>query len=926
MNKEYLIKNHSMKYGKITFITSLYNCDMYINNYLKCIEELDNIQYHKIFIWNVIDSNKPCTNKKIEDFCKNKEYITLIQKIKKDDYGLYSSWNIMFDLVDTEFICNLNADDKLHPSFCINAIDKFKKYPNMDVCIFTSYTSKNYNNQFGDIDLPEIYNKLQLISNSNNEDDMSIYYVKKRIIENKIQYNWKEYGKFLDVNIFNLFRFEKNNVLLCNIFGCCPIFKTKLINQFGKINEKDYGPSADAEFFLKLIYNNINVKMFNEPMSIYYINDNSYSRINIKKKNECDDKIINLYNPYKELNKIYINKNKMYDHYFMDCETRINIKKTDKSEIYYYDNEWQYPVITEKRAFELLKDECLPINYIAFPWATLIDKCDKNKDLELFKIIGNLVCKKKCFTICQHIHFRKLLPIFKNIGITHLFASHTSKYDYMYEELYGMKIIPFHLYPFNSIENYNLKHKKIKYIYSFEGAYNPKYYLKSRSYLENINNDKYYIHIKDEWNFQKEVYVDQIKNNVFKTTNDEKLDTKYLNLLESSQFTLCPSGTGPNSIRFWEALSVGSIPIVLSDHLLLNQQIEWENYIIIWEEKNFRNLKEYIEKIPYHRIQLMQNNCIELFNSMFSKTNFVKPILLYFNDFEKKTLLISNNYTAHYECIETLITKYQNIIKCKVDNIYLNLIKDDNWKFGLENKYSFIKYISNKYPNISLYKPLTYDYFIENTLQIQDETKNSGNLINYKSLNTHYYLSHRHYDWLKKYDNIILFKTMRFDYLPFKNDFTMNKNIPIYLLTGSLVRRNINHLISILNTDVNYNYNIKIICRKTDENNSIIRNIEKCKNYSKVSIIFDKSFIDYYKEFNGTFCMLYLLLDDYNDGDKYSGMIGETLNYNLYSLISKHLNKYYKLENVFEFSDSSDIINTFKESLTYFYTNIYLSK
>ena len=151
--------------------------------------------------------------------------------------------------------------------------------------------------------------------------------------------------------------------------------------------------------------------------------------------------------------------------------------------------------------------------------------------------------------------------------------------------------------------------------------------------MENINNDKYYIHIKNEWNFQKVVYVDQIKNNVFKTTNDEKLDTKYLNLLESSQFTLCPSGSGPNSIRFWEALSVGSIPIVLSDNLLLNQQIEWENYIIIWEETKFSNLNEYIEKIPYKQIQFMQNNCIELFNSMFSKTNFVKPVLLYFKDY-----------------------------------------------------------------------------------------------------------------------------------------------------------------------------------------------------------------------------------------------------------------------------------------------------
>ena len=373
---------------------------------------------------------------------------------------------------------------------------------------------------------------------------------------------------------------------------------------------------------------------------VTYFQKTDIKKLNIfskdfKNPNLIQNKIIKFYDSDsdKDLTKIYIDKTKMFKHCSMDSETRINIKKNDKSVVYYYDNEWQYPVITEKRAFELLKDECLPINYLAFPWATLIDKYERGKGIELFNIIGNLVCKKDCFTICQHIHFRKLLPIFKNIGITHLFASHTCKYDHAYEELYGMKIIPFHLYPFNSIENYNLKNKDFKYIYSFNGAFNPKYYLKGRSYLKNINNDKYYINIKKEWTFQKQVYVDQIQNNNFVSTNDEKLDTDYINLLESSQFTLCPSGTGPNSIRLWEALSVGSIPIVLSDNLLLNQQIEWEKYIIIWEEKNFSNLNEYIEKIPYRKIQLMQNNCIELFNSMFSKTNFVKPILLYFKDY-----------------------------------------------------------------------------------------------------------------------------------------------------------------------------------------------------------------------------------------------------------------------------------------------------
>jgi hypothetical protein len=475
--------------------------------------------------------------------------------------------------------------------------------------------------------------------------------------------NWTEYGKemmykYRELSSIDNFIHQINNILYKNpqqkfyIATDMKINYKKLIDIYGndtiKFLHRDlFDRSLEQKYYAvadiillskcKQFYGSF-YSSFSDMVT--YFQKTDITKLNIfskdfKNPNLIQNKIIKFYDSDsdKDLTKIYIDKTKMFKHCSMDSETRISIKKNDKSVVYYYDNEWQYPVITEKRAFELLKDECLPINYLAFPWATLIDKYEKNKDIELFKIIGNIVCEKNCFTICQHIHFRRLLPIFKNIGITHLFASHTSKYDHAYEELYGIKIIPFHLYPFNSIENYNLKNKSFKYIYSFNGAFNPTCYLKSRSYLKNINNDKYYINIKNQWNFQKQVYVDQIQNNIFVSTNDEKLDTDYIKLLESSQFTLCPSGSGPNSIRLWEALSVGSIPIVLSDNLLLNQQIEWEKYIIIWEEKKFSNLNEYIEKIPYHRIQLMQNNCIELFNSMFSKTNFVKPILLYFTHF-----------------------------------------------------------------------------------------------------------------------------------------------------------------------------------------------------------------------------------------------------------------------------------------------------
>jgi hypothetical protein len=45
--------------------------------------------------------------------------------------------------------------------------------------------------------------------------------------------------------------------------------------------------------------------------------------------------------------------------------------------------------------------------------------------------------------------------------------------------------------------------------------------------------------------------------------------TAYANTLQRSVLALCPSGSGPNSIRLWEALGYGAIPVILADHLWL---------------------------------------------------------------------------------------------------------------------------------------------------------------------------------------------------------------------------------------------------------------------------------------------------------------------------------------------------------------------
>jgi hypothetical protein len=73
-------------------------------------------------------------------------------------------------------------------------------------------------------------------------------------------------------------------------------------------------------------------------------------------------------------------------------------------------------------------------------------------------------------------------------------------------------------------------------------------------------------------------------------------DTKFLNEIEeyneillNSRYSLCPSGTGQNSIRLWESLATCSIPILLSDNLELPKHHLWNESIIIIKEKDILN-------------------------------------------------------------------------------------------------------------------------------------------------------------------------------------------------------------------------------------------------------------------------------------------------------------------------------------------------
>jgi hypothetical protein len=259
---------------------------------------------------------------------------------------------------------------------------------------------------------------------------------------------------------------------------------------------------------------------------------------------------------------------------------------------------WQTPAKTEQWVFEQCTAASLfkspYVQLVCFPWATLIDllhhgnKGDETVYLNALKLAPprNSLIRA---TVCQHIYAKEMLPWFKRLKITDLYWPHAVQKE---SKIEGIRIHPFPLYPVRCLDNgaKNMQPGKAlasrRYLYCFIGAYEPELYLSPvrRWIFDLLGDDQAYIERREEWHYLKKVYGEQISG--IKISPDEKKihderSRDYVSVLADTVFSLCPSGSGPNSIRLWESLGFGCIPVVLSDELRLpGNEAEWRNSII----------------------------------------------------------------------------------------------------------------------------------------------------------------------------------------------------------------------------------------------------------------------------------------------------------------------------------------------------------
>jgi len=333
---------------------------------------------------------------------------------------------------------------------------------------------------------------------------------------------------------------------------------------------------------------------------------------------------------------------------------------------------WQYPNITEK----VMSEKHNSVSYLGIPWATLIDK----KILTVLSRYKHVLIDKK-ETCCQHVSFRKIIPICKKIGITKLYTPHKIIGE---DVIQGVEIISCPIYAVNfEDDTYNKEFKdsdflniERKLLYSFKGGWNNSYMSDIRPRIVNMKHpENTCVESIGGWHFENVVYNNkQNKQNVLNINDaDKKRTTDYNKLLLNSRFSLCPSGSGPNSVRFWESLACGSIPVLLSDKLDLPKHDLWNKTIVRVKESELEKVPELLSQIDDE--DKRRKNCLQIYEDL--------------------KIVKTESDTKYKEIIHYCCGKYPNVGGVARFDLQLSLIFPDRVFFeGPRQKNKMLKYLS----------------------------------------------------------------------------------------------------------------------------------------------------------------------------------------------------------------------------------------
>lgn len=166
--------------------------------------------------------------------------------------------------------------------------------------------------------------------------------------------------------------------------------------------------------------------------------------------------------------------------------------------------------------------------------------------------------------------------------------------------------------------------------------------------IKNINEAKYLMSfigfyesdpIRKKIPIYKKCYYEKTKNFWLCTQKEKELMRKnYINIMNDSKFILCPKGFATNSVRFFESIKTGRIPILISDNTKLpfDWIINYNKLIVKVPEKDIMNIMDYVKLfIKNNNLTHTSNELKEVYNKFIS-WNPLKHLEIILNNYSKQ--------------------------------------------------------------------------------------------------------------------------------------------------------------------------------------------------------------------------------------------------------------------------------------------------
>lgn len=263
------------------------------------------------------------------------------------------------------------------------------------------------------------------------------------------------------------------------------------------------------------------------------------------------------------------------------------------------------PVRTECTVWEQFKERPLDehITYFAAPLSWILNWGKLSDFPPVRSATGG-------FTVCQHDYYWNVLPAAQRMGLDVVFAS-----SCIGETFGKVKVLPFPQMAVNAVAP--AEHKDI--LYSFIGFRTHE--TRAKIFTTTRHAPNAVVKERGNWHF----FI-----NSDASRDAEKQE--YQDVLARSRFSLCPRGNGRSTLRFWESLCAGAIPIVMpAKDIALPGTFDWDSCIIAIDEDDIDRIPEILAAISPEQEAAMRKQCLKAY-SEFSGENFSLCIRKYYEE------------------------------------------------------------------------------------------------------------------------------------------------------------------------------------------------------------------------------------------------------------------------------------------------------